>query len=289
MNTIPSHIPDHKRSDLERAVEIIKQTTYKDIEAEMIILYGSYARGDFVVRDVVQEGWNTRVYESDFDIFVITKKPTQEKNLRLSREIEAQITKDPTIESQFSIIIEDIYHVNKMLKESRYFYMDMKAEWIILHDSGKYELASSQPIPAERKKQIQTEDYELWFPDADTFLNISQDMWRQWDYKIGAFQMHQATERYMTAYLLVKTGYKPKTHDLEVLYTKITELDDTLSVFNLNDKWDKHHFELLRKAYIEARYSKDYSITPEELIFLDTKVQALRTLVKQLCSQEIGL
>gem|GEM_PF-1997651 len=80
------------------------------------------------MRDIVSEGGNTRVYESDFDIFVITKKPTQEKNMRLARAIEKKIHDDKSIESQFSIIIEDIYHVNKMLEESRYFYMDVKKE-----------------------------------------------------------------------------------------------------------------------------------------------------------------
>jgi hypothetical protein len=68
------------------------------------------------------------VYESDFDIMVITKKPTQEKNIRLSMEINEKISKDKSIESNFSIIIEDIYHVNKMLEESRYFYIDIKNE-----------------------------------------------------------------------------------------------------------------------------------------------------------------
>jgi hypothetical protein len=59
---------------------------------------------------------------------VITKKPTQEKNFRLSKEINEKIEKDTEIKSHFNIIIEDIHHVNKMLEESRYFYIDIKNE-----------------------------------------------------------------------------------------------------------------------------------------------------------------
>jgi hypothetical protein len=59
---------------------------------------------------------------------VITKKPTQEKNLRLSMEINEKIEKDYELEGHFNIIIEDIGHVNKMLEESRYFYIDIKNE-----------------------------------------------------------------------------------------------------------------------------------------------------------------
>jgi uncharacterized protein len=55
MKTSITHIPEQKQKELEKVVEIIKETTYKNIGAEMIILFGSYARGDFVLRDVVCE------------------------------------------------------------------------------------------------------------------------------------------------------------------------------------------------------------------------------------------
>jgi len=288
MSSKLSHIPEHKQADLVKVLKIIQDTTYQSIGAEMIILYGSYARGDFVVRDIVSEGWNTRVYESDFDMFIVTKKPTQEFNIALASAIEKKISSDQTIESHFSIIIEDIYHVNKMLEESRYFYVDMKRDGVVLHDSKKYTLASGKELPMDRKKEIQQEDFDLWFLDADTFFGIYKNMYKQKDYKIWAFQMHQATERYMTAFLLVKTGYKPKTHDLEILYEKIIWVEESFGeIFNLTDDQDSYHFELLRKAYIEARYSKDYSVTADELKFLEKKINILSKKVKALCSQEI--
>jgi hypothetical protein len=59
---------------------------------------------------------------------VITKKPTQEKNMSFAMQINTQIEKDPNIDTTASIIIEDIYHVNKMLEEGRYFYVDIREE-----------------------------------------------------------------------------------------------------------------------------------------------------------------
>ena len=208
--------------------------------------------------------------------------------MRLAREIERKIHADSSIESHFSIIIEDIFHVNKMLEESRYFYSDIKREAILLYDSAKYTLASGKQLPLERKKEIQQEDFDLWFLDANTFFTHYEFDVQNGDYKIGAFQMHQATERYMTAYLLVKTGYKPKTHDLEILYNKICEAHNIFeTVFDLSHETEKYHFELLRKAYIEARYSKEYSITAQELQFLDKKITQLRKIVEGLCQKEI--
>jgi uncharacterized protein len=36
------------------------------------------------------------------------------------------------------------------------------------------------------------------------------------------------------------------------------------------------HFELLKRAYVDARYSKDYKISKEELKFLEEKVLKLK-------------
>jgi len=286
MKTETKHIPEHQQEQLKKVVDIIKETTYKNIWAEMIILFWSYARGDFVVRDVVSEWWGTRVYESDIDIMVITKKPTQEKNLRLSMEINEKIEKDYELEWHFTI--EDIGHVNKMLEESRYFYIDIKNEWILLYDSKKYPLNWVKNIDGERRKEIQKEDFNMWFEDAKIFFWHYKFDFKNWDYKIGAFHLHQTTEKLMTAYLLVKTGYKPKTHDLEVIYRKIKEentLFDTL--FDLSNEKENYHFELLRKAYIEARYSKTYKITQEESKFLEDKILLMIALVEKLCLEEL--
>ena len=289
MKTSISHIPKDKQEDLKKAVQIIKNTTYGNIWAEIIILFWSYARWDFVVKDTVFEWWWTRVYESDFDVLAITKKPTQEKNMRLSIQINKEINEDKSIESHFNIIIEDIHHVNKMLEESRYFYTDIKNEWIILYNSEKYELSQAKKLSHKRKKQIQKEDFKLWFWDANSFFKHYKIAFSNKDYRIWAFLLHQATEKYITAYLLVKTGYKPKTHDLRILYNKITIIEEMfLQIFNLSDKVEERCFELLRKAYVESRYSKTYKITKEELTFLEWRLLKMIQLVEKFCKEEIS-
>jgi uncharacterized protein len=50
---------------------------------------------------------------------------------------------------------------------------------------------------------------------------------------------------------------------------------------------EKTHFELLRRAYVDARYSKDYKISKEELKFLEEKVLKLKEIVEMLCEMEL--
>lgn len=289
MNQELSNIPKKKQKELLKIMEIIQNLSSSKISAEMLILFGSYARGDFVVRDIVSEGGNTRVYESDFDILLVTKKPTQEKNMRFAMEINSAIEKDTSITTRASIIIEDIFHVNKMLEEGRYFYIDIKQEGIVLYNTEKYRLKKPKILPVLRRKEIQQEDYELWFEDAIIFFGHYTFDVSNKNFKIAAFSLHQATEKYITAYLLVRTGYKPKTHGLEVLYKKIVEENQLFGeIFNLKDDRENYHFELLQKAYIEARYSKTYSITAEELSFLEEKILKLKDMVEKLCKEELS-
>ncbi|MCE7062287.1 nucleotidyltransferase domain-containing protein [Dyadobacter sp. CY343] len=64
MKTSLSHLPEDKQEDLETLTKIILEK----VPAEMVILFGSHARGDWV--EDYQE--NTE-YVSDYDILVITR------------------------------------------------------------------------------------------------------------------------------------------------------------------------------------------------------------------------
>ncbi|MCI5168015.1 MAG: HEPN domain-containing protein [Candidatus Electrothrix sp. GM3_4] len=95
-------------------------------------------------------------------------------------------------------------------------------------------------------------------------------------------------EAYTTAYLLVKTGYRPKTHDLGDFIDFLVELDNSFSTwFDLTDPEEERKYELLKKAYIEARYSYKYIITKEELEFLKNKALFLQEKIIKLCRAEI--
>ncbi|MCB2263611.1 MAG: hypothetical protein LGR52_11870 [Candidatus Thiosymbion ectosymbiont of Robbea hypermnestra] len=44
MKTSLEHLPEQKRQELQRVIEIIRE----EIDLDMLILFGSYARGDWV-------------------------------------------------------------------------------------------------------------------------------------------------------------------------------------------------------------------------------------------------
>jgi HEPN domain-containing protein len=106
----------------------------------------------------------------------------------------------------------------------------------------------------------------------------------------AAFLLHQATERYFHAVLLVFTGYKPKTHNIEELAEQTAPLHAALAgALPRTDPEAQRLFDLLKRAYIEARYSKSYRITAEELAILRRSVLDLAARVRLACAAGLSL
>jgi hypothetical protein len=60
-----------------------------------------------------------------------------------------------------------------------------------------------------------------------------------------------------------------------------------LTVFPKATEQEKERFELLRRAYVEARYNPGYQITKEQLEYLAQRVQKLQDLTKKICEARI--
>lgn len=97
------------------------------------------------------------------------------------------------------------------------------------------------------------------------------------------------TERLYSAFLLVFTGYRPKTHDLKKLGEMSVHINEKLkTVFPMTTQDERIRFELLRRAYIDARYKKEYEISKEDLEYLSKRVEVLREVVKESCGGKVG-
>jgi len=54
-----------------------------------------------------------------------------------------------------------------------------------------------------------------------------------------------------------------------------------------DDKHSRRCFDLLRQAYINARYSPHYVISDDELAWLGERVAILQTLVETVCRERL--
>jgi predicted nucleotidyltransferase/HEPN domain-containing protein len=287
MKTELNHLPENKQKELQRVTEILREET----DLEMLILFGSYARGDWV-EDLDEETLQYR-YQSDFDLLVVTETSRQadriEQNNRLAQRLAKTIHRTP-----ISLIAEDIQFINRRLRKSQYFYIDIKREGILLYDSGKFQLADPIEISPKERKKLAEEDFEYWYGQAEIFIedhqyNFNKGVKDKKYLSMAAFLLHQATERLYGAILLVFTRYKPSTHDIEKLGQRVSSIEPRfLTIFPRSTEEEKERFKLLRKAYVDARYKPSYKITKEELSWLSERVKELQALTENLCKKKIA-
>jgi len=280
MKTSIEHLPDDK----QRQLQIITETIPKiKSEVEMIILFGSYARRDWVA-EKAEDGVHYK-YHSDFDILLITPDGESAVIMEAS-SLRGKIR--GMINTPLSLIAHGINCFNKKLEKGEYFFVDIWKEGICLFDAGNVALTQPKELSPIERRELAQEDYDYWFTGAMSFYKGFKFYMEEDELLTAAFQLHQVTERLFAAILLVFTHYKPNTHDLEDLNRAVNgQAPECLEIFPQHTKEEKHLFELLRQAYVGARYKKNYRITRHELEQLQEKVDRLKVLAETLCAKKI--
>src|SRR5690606_29202860 len=188
-----------------------------------------------------------------------------------------------------SLIVHDLKEFNREIRLGQYFFIDILHEGILLYAAKGYDLATPKALEPTARLELGQINFRYWFGSATEFWHSSGYFARRNQLAHAAFVLHQAAERYYHATLLVFTGYKPKTHNLEELAEETEVLHPALAdAIPRTEGRDKELFELLRRAYIEARYSKSYRITLEELGILRERVRNLAMRVRLACEERLA-
>ncbi len=276
------HLPKHKRDELKRVTEIILDECPTVL---MIVLFGSHARGDWVEDRHVEDGI-LHEYMSDFDILVIVRSYKIANTTDTWRRAEARAHR--LVHTWTNLIVESIERVNKALARGQYFFSDIKKEGVLLYDSGELKLARPRKLDPRERRGLARAHFKQWFTSAKEFYGVFEYALRKRQWRLAAFQLHQAVERFYAAVLLVFTNYKPRIHDLEKLSHMVAGHDPAfLTVFPKATPEEKECFELLRRAYVEARYNPAYQITRAQLEYLAVRVRKLQRLTKRICEAKI--
>jgi HEPN domain-containing protein len=277
------YLPEHKQEELKEICELIVE----EMHPAMILLFGSYARNTWAEEITREEGINLE-FKSDYDLLIVTAK-----DLTKTANTQWLKTQQKVSNRKFSTSVSLIQHsagyINKELKAGGYFFTDVIKEGKVLFNSGEIILDKPGNVdPVEVKKRAK-EEFEKWFENANNFLQMYSYAFEKGLLKNAAFELHQTTEALYSAFLLVFTGYKGKLHDLEELGTQIAKIQPEFkTVFPMDSKDHIERYHLLKRAYIDARYKKDYKITKEDLVYLSERVEVLKELVGKVCAERIA-
>jgi len=288
-------LPAGKRRELDHAVSILRETFAETVSTRKaprlrdgkilkIILFGSYARGDWVHDPVGR-------YFSDFDLLVVVDHEdlTDLEFWEAANErLLAEISLGSQMRTPVTFIVHSLDDVNQKLGLGRYFFTDIIRDGVVLFSEPGASFAKPQPLTPSTALSETEEYFEEWMETADRRVKVAEFSISQSFNNIAAFELHQATEALYIGLLLVLTLYTPRSHNL-VHLRKMTEplVPRLAEVWPHETKFQKRCFELLRAAYVKARYSRHYKITDEELAYVTERIALLRAIVREACESRI--
>jgi len=294
------HLPDRQQRELERVRDLLlagfeaakngggggTQTWRRGGQIYKIILFGSYARTDWV--DEPENG-----YLSDFDLLIVVNHEKLTNIADYWWNSEDQILRDPAIGRTVNLIVHDLQDVNAALRRGEYFWTDIVRDGIALYEIPGHPFATPQPMTAQAAAEMAERHFEQWSISVARSLETASEQlaknaelgWR----RDAAFNLHQAVERAYACFLLVHTFYFPRSHNIKFLRSLAEDVNTGLvEAWPREHRFDRRRFELLKRAYVEARYSDQYDASAEDLDWLMIRARHLRDLVADLCQARIN-
>jgi len=213
------HLPERKRSELSHAVKILfdefeqaQRGKQKPGKILKVILFGSYARGDWV--EDRESG-----YRSDYDLLVVVNIETWSEEHEVWHQVSEHFLRELTItghiQTPVNVIVHSLQDINDKLSRGKPFFVDIARDGIVLYEESGHPLAKPKALSAEEAKAEAQGYYDQWYQlsvDALAFaeFGLASNRWRH-----GAFMLHQATEDAYHCVLQVLTLYSPKSHRVE--------------------------------------------------------------------------
>ncbi len=298
MRTDLDHLPPRKRREIARIVEILseefgqaianrKAPRLKNGQILKIILFGSYARGTWVEDPVGR-------YFSDYDILVVVDHEDLTDTFEYWDKAEEAMLRElaagAPYPTPFNLIVHSLEDVNHKLRRGRYFFIDIVKDGIVLFEESGHPFDDPVPLSEEEARMEAQDYYDDWYLSAVNSRK-GADFYRSiGDPKKAAFSLHQATEGAYYCLLLVLTLHMPKSHNINFLSSQCERLDSRLiGIWQRETKFGQRCYELLRAAYIKARYSKHYKITDEELDWLSARIERLHELTREICEERLKI
>ena len=282
---------DHLNLQKQKEVAYIRKVILEELSARLrasksertanyrilkLVLYGSFARGTWF--DDRNSG-----RASDYDFLVIVSHKALTDMSSFWAGVEDRIYRDPKIQKDVSLIVHTLREVNAALREGQYFFSEILNQGVLLYDSDDDPKLSKagykrsiiarpgKPNP-QRTYELASEYKAYWVRSASQFLTVGResiDRGPDWT-RLSAFQLHQAAE---AIYRMVRC---------EAIDPRLAE------AWAPERKPYKRYFELLRRAYVEARYSPAYETTPEILKWQAERIAKLLQIADASCRERLS-
>ncbi|SES12281.1 nucleotidyltransferase domain-containing protein [Sphingobium sp. YR768] len=298
MRTDLNHLPIAKQRELDRVVEMLfqgfREATLeatgrrKSARILKVILFGSYARGDWV-----DAPFDANQFMSDYDILVIVNQKELTDGVLYWEATEQRLFDahqvEKIIRTPVNFIVHTLQQVNDGLSHGRLLFTEIAKDGVVLYQSDDRPLANPKPKTPEQAYLMAKEYFQDLFPGAMWRFELAKISLANNRFSDAAFDFHQATERLYRCVLTTFTFYAPRSTNIVFLRGMAEGVDRRLF-----DAWprathaDRAMYQKLKDAYRKGQHSKHFEISSEQLEWLKTRIEILGALVHEVCSERIA-
>ena len=168
-------LPKAKQQELAHVVEIVRngfaqaiahrtQPRFRNGKLLKIILFGSYARGDWVEDPVGR-------YFSDFDLLIVVDHEdltdVPEFWAKTEDKLLEELSEGKQLRTPVSLIYHSLEDVNEKLRLGRFFFLDILRDGIVLFEEPGHPFAEPQPLSPREALDESRAFFERWFAERD--------------------------------------------------------------------------------------------------------------------------
>jgi len=224
----------------------------------MIILFGSLATGEWT-------------WKSDIDLLIVADADELDIRNAIS---ESGIKKK--VSRIISPVVVSPELLNDKLEIRHYFFDDIVKQGKLLYNTGHFSLAEMRELEPEEYILLVKDDFDEWRKLAEEAYDLYETCLQKKYSRWGAFNLHQVVECSSVMVELVYSRHRSQTHDLDELLEKFIHfVSEAATIFPQGNEFQKQAYKRLYKAYIAARYDKEYQIEEDELKYLGERVKLL--------------
>jgi HEPN domain-containing protein len=194
-----------------------------------------------------------------------------------------------SLDCEVTAVIQPLDAVNELIAKNSRFLTTLYHKAVLVFNAGNNALITPPAAPSheEIKTKIET-SWNKCFRTAERFYKTACFcLDNGWNEK-ALFDLHQATQHTCMALLRVYTGYRSTTHNLSRLLALIENFSFVPSIiFPCSTDEETALFNLLNKAYSDARYKEEYIVPTETAILLKKRVQQLLLVAEKLYDKKM--
>ncbi|KQN04873.1 nucleotidyltransferase [Sphingobium sp. Leaf26] len=289
LRTDADHLPLHIQDELLHVTMILfeafEETTkgrcsehFRAGRILTLILHGPHAEKD----------WKEVAPGEAFRLLAIvnySRLARSEHDWRLVRDRLRRAWEHGDITRPVRLTVESLERVNGALVEGVPHFVTIAEQGIALYQMQGFRLQEPHRLPARERVIRGVAEFIRWHKRGTRFLAGAAFYRDRGDAPMAALLLHQACEHFYLSVLRSISLHAPRTHALDELREAAETLDPRLcSAWPRNSQFERRAFGCIRRAYVEARYGRSYSISGEELSWAFARVEILQKRAASACA-----